>query len=249
MKPYEAEGSKKEQVSQMFDHIAREYDLLNRVLSLGIDLWWRKRAIRLLKPHRPERLLDVATGTADLAIEAARQLAPVRIVGVDLSREMLHIGRQKVARKGLAHCIELEQGDSEALRFEAASFDAVTVAFGVRNFENLEAGLREMARVLRPGGQVVILELSRPRLFPFKQIYHFYFRYLLPFIGRLTSKDPKAYTYLYRSVMAFPDGADFERILEKTGFAHPKTIPLTLGICSIYTATRAAEGRKQPARS
>lgn len=242
VKPYEAEGSKKEQVSRMFDRIARKYDLLNRVLSLGIDVWWRRKAIRLLKPHRPQRLLDVATGTADVAIEAARQMQPREIIGIDISNEMLAIGRQKVARKGLSDVITLESGDSEALRFEDASFDAVTVAFGVRNFENLEAGLREMARVLRPGGQVVILEFSRPRLFPFKQIYHFYFRNLLPFIGRVTSKDPKAYEYLYRSVMAFPDGADFERVLEKTGFVHPKTIPLTLGICSIYLATRAGEG-------
>lgn len=239
VKPYQAEGSKKEQVSQMFDRIAGKYDLLNRMLSLGIDLWWRKRAIRLLRPHRPQRLLDVATGTADLAIEAARQLPSTRIVGVDISREMLAIGRKKIAGKGLANRIELELGDSEALRFEDASFDAVTVAFGVRNFEDLEAGLREMARVLRPGGRVVILEFSHPQLFPFKQTYHFYFRHLLPLIGRLTSKDPKAYTYLYRSVMAFPQGSDFERILEKSGFAHPKTILLTLGICAIYTATRA----------
>ncbi len=239
VKPYEAGGSKKEQVSRMFDRIARKYDLLNHILSLGIDIWWRKKAISQLKPHRPVRLLDVATGTADLAIEAARQLQPQSIVGIDISKEMLAIGRQKVAQKGLSQLIELRLGDSEALPFADNSFDAVTVAFGVRNFEHLEVGLREMARVLRPGGQIVILEFSKPRLFPFKQLYHFYFRNLLPFIGRMTSKDPKAYDYLYRSVMAFPDGANFEEILKKTGYANPKTISLTLGICAIYTARRA----------
>lgn len=238
VKPYSQEDSKKTQVGRMFDRIAPYYDFLNRFLSLGIDTLWRKRAIRQLAGHRTEVLLDVATGTADLALEAARQLQLHRIVGLDLSNEMLEIGRSKVLRRRLDGLIELMQGDSENLPFEDNTFDAVTVAFGVRNFENMDKGLKEMRRVLKQGGKVVILEFSKPRLFPFKQLYNSYFRYILPTIGKLTSKDPKAYRYLYESVQAFPDGQDFINILEKTGYKSNRCIPLTLGICSIYTGEK-----------
>lgn len=222
----------------MFDKIAPYYDLLNRVLSLGVDTLWRKRAIRKLHGRPVQTLLDVATGTADLALEASRQLQPQRIVGLDLSNEMLDIGRGKVSRRRLDETIELIQGDSENLPFADNTFDAVTVAFGVRNFENLELGLREMRRVLKDGGKVVILEFSKPRSFPFKQLYNFYFRNILPTVGKLTSKDPKAYRYLYESVQAFPDGQDFLDILDKTGYKTNQCTPLTLGICSIYTGEK-----------
>lgn len=234
VKPYEAEGSKKQQVSTMFDRIAPYYDFLNRLLSLGIDTIWRKKAINLLKADQPQKILDVATGTADVAIEAANSLSPEKIVGVDISVEMLEVGRKKIQRKGLQEIIRLEEGDSENLPFPDNTFDALTVAFGVRNFENLEQGLREMQRVLKPGGKVVILEFSKPTVFPFRQLYHFYFKNILPFIGKFTSKDPKAYRYLYESVQAFPDGDQFLNILSQTGYKSNRCIPLTLGICSIY---------------
>lgn len=234
VKPYQTEGSKKQQVSNMFDRIAPYYDFLNRLLSLGIDTLWRKKAINLLKSDRPQKILDVATGTADVAIEAAKRLSPNQIVGIDISTEMLEVGRKKIKRKGLQEIITLEEGDSENLPFEDNTFDALTVAFGVRNFENLELGLREMQRVLKPGGKVVILEFSRPTTFPFRQLYHFYFKNILPFIGKFTSKDPKAYRYLYESVQAFPDGDQFLNILTQTGYKSNRCIPLTLGVCSIY---------------
>lgn len=237
--PYNAEESKKAQVERMFDKIAPRYDFLNRVLSLGIDVWWRKRALRYLKGRPAAELLDVATGTADVAIMAARMLGSERIVGVDIANQMLELGREKIRQAGLDAVIRLETGDSEALHFSDASFDAVTVAFGVRNFENLEKGLSEMRRVLRPGGRLVILEFSRPRLFPIKQLYNGYFKYVLPLIGRLTSRDIRAYTYLFESVQAFPEGADFLTILSKTGYQNAQCERLTLGICSIYTAERA----------
>lgn len=236
--PYNNADAKKAQVEQMFDKIAPRYDLLNRLLSLGIDVQWRRRALRYLKNHRPETLLDVATGTADVALMAAKMLDPKQIVGIDIANQMLDIGRVKIRKAGLQEKITLETGDSENLRFPADSFDAVTVAFGVRNFENLEKGLGEMRRVLRPGGRVVILEFSRPRAFPFKQLYNSYFKYVLPLIGRLTSRDVRAYTYLFESVQAFPEGEDFLNILSKTGYQNPQCERLTLGICSIYTAVK-----------
>lgn len=239
VKPYHDEsGSKKSQVSRMFNRIAPYYDFLNRLLSLGIDTRWRKRAIRKLAADKPRRILDVATGTADVALETARQINPEQVVGLDISAEMLEIGRSKVRKRGLQEIIVLEEGDSEALPYPDESFDAVTVAFGVRNFENLEKGLSEMRRVLRKDGKVVILEFSRPRLFPFRQLFNAYFKYLLPLIGRLTSKDPKAYRYLYESVQAFPDGEDFVEILQKTGYNSSQCTPLTLGICSLYTGRK-----------
>jgi demethylmenaquinone methyltransferase/2-methoxy-6-polyprenyl-1,4-benzoquinol methylase len=236
--PYLSEEGKKEQVTQMFDRIAPRYDLLNRVLSLGVDVWWRKTALSLLKEKKPRRLLDVATGTADVAMLAANMLHPEHITGIDISNQMLDFGRVKIKKQGLTDVITLETGDSEQLRFEDESFDAVTVAFGVRNFEHLEKGLSEMRRVLRSGGTIVILEFSRPHVFPFKQLYNTYFKYVLPWIGRLTSRDTRAYTYLFESVQAFPDGDHFLDILKKTGYSHPICRRLTLGICSIYTAQK-----------
>ena len=237
--PYnKAEASKKEQVEQMFDKIAPKYDLLNRVLSLGIDVWWRKRALGFLRSDQPQNILDVATGTADVAIMAAKMLQPKTITGIDISNQMLDFGRVKVAKEDLEKVITLETGDSENLRFQTGTFDAVTVAFGVRNFENLEKGLSEMNRVLRTDGRIVILEFSKPHLFPFKQLYNTYFKYVLPFIGRLTSRDVRAYTYLFESVQAFPEGEQFIQILSKTGFHQAKYVRLTLGICSIYTAIK-----------
>ena len=239
VKPYHQEGSKKAQVGQMFDNIAPKYDLLNRVLSMGIDVQWRKRMMQELRKTGPQRILDVATGTADVALQTAKTLEPRTIIGVDLSNEMLRVGREKVKKQGLSEVITLEQGDSEELRFADDSFDAVTVAFGVRNYENLERGLREMLRVLKPGGKIAILEFSKPKAFPFRQLYNFYFRHILPTIGRLTSKDPRAYTYLYESVQAFPDGTDFLREMENAGYVQTKQIPLTLGISSIYVGNKA----------
>jgi len=236
--PYGSEVGKKAEVEQMFDRIAPRYDLLNRLLSLGIDVWWRKRAINYLKPSKPSEILDVATGTADVAILMAKILKPQHVVGIDIANLMLELGSKKIAERGLSNIISLETGDCEQLRFEAGSFDAVTVAFGVRNFENLEKGLAEMHRVLRSGGRVVILEFSKPHVFPIKQLYNAYFKYVLPFIGRLTSRDLRAYTYLFESVQVFPEGNQFTAILTKTGFLNPICERLTLGICSIYTATK-----------
>ncbi len=236
--PYNNAEAKKAQVEQMFDKIAPKYDLLNRLLSLGIDVQWRKRALRYLKAAAPQTLLDVATGTADVAIMAAKMLHPQHITGIDIANQMLDFGRVKIQNAGLQNMITLETGDSENLRFDDNSFDAVTVAFGVRNFENLEKGLSEMFRVLRPGGRVVVLEFSKPRIFPIKQIYNGYFKYVLPLIGRLTSRDVRAYTYLFESVQAFPEGDDFLNILSKTGYQNPQCERLTLGICSIYSATK-----------
>lgn len=234
VKPYTEGESKKGQVSTMFNRIAPYYDFLNRLLSAGIDKHWRKKAIQKLQEDNPRHILDVATGTADVALATARHLQPEKIIGVDISTEMLEVGRKKVHKKALDAVIELQEGDSENLPFPDNTFDAVTVAFGVRNFENLEQGLAEMHRVLKPGGKIVVLEFSRPTLFPFKQLFNGYFKYILPQIGRLTSKDPKAYRYLYESVQAFPDGQDFVDFLQKTGYTDNQCKPLTLGICSLY---------------
>lgn len=232
------EAGKKEQVSNMFDKIAPYYDFLNRFLSLRIDTIWRKQAINRLKASNPQEILDVATGTADMAIEMTKRLSPKKIVGLDISKEMLKVGDKKIAKKGLTDIISLQHGDSENLPFEDNSFDAITVAFGVRNFENLEKGLSEMRRVLRPGGKAIILEFSKPTMFPFKQAFNGYFKYILPQIGRITSKDPHAYRYLYESVQAFPDGQAFIEVLEKTGYKNNQCKRLSLGICSIYQAEK-----------
>jgi demethylmenaquinone methyltransferase/2-methoxy-6-polyprenyl-1,4-benzoquinol methylase len=238
VKPYNNSQSKKSQVSKMFDNIAPWYDFLNHFLSLGIDITWRKAAIESLKPYNPRKILDVATGTADLAIEAAKQLSPELIIGVDIANEMLEIGRKKIDKPGIRNIIELRHGDSEKLPFEDNTFDAVTVAFGVRNFEKLQQGITEMHRVLAPKGRLVILEFSKPTLFPFKQLFNLYFKYILPLIGRVTSKDPKAYEYLYQSVQEFPDGQNFVDFLQNIGFQSIKHKPLTLGICTLYCGNK-----------
>ena len=236
--PYKDKNtSKKEQIAAMFNSISGKYDFLNHFLSLGIDILWRKRAIRLLKKHQPKLILDIATGTGDFAIEAL-SLNPKKIIGVDISEGMLSVGREKLIKKNLTDKIELISGDSEFLPFEDNFFDAVIVSFGVRNFENLEKGLSDMLRVLKPGGKVVILEFSKPKSFPFKQIYQFYFQWILPKIGKLISKNHAAYTYLPDSVQAFPDGDDFLNILDKIGFQKNQCTPLTLGISSIYFGSK-----------
>jgi demethylmenaquinone methyltransferase/2-methoxy-6-polyprenyl-1,4-benzoquinol methylase len=238
IKPYKDQPlGKKAQVAEMFNNISPKYDFLNHLLSLGIDVTWRKKAIRLLKESQPKKILDVATGTADFAIQAL-SLTPEKIIGVDISEGMLEVGRIKIKQKKLDHLITLETGDSEQLNFPDNHFDAVIVAFGVRNFESLENGLSNMQRVLRMNGKVIILEFSKPTAFPFRQIYYFYFKYVLPIIGRLVSKDTSAYTYLPESVNAFPQGDTFLRILENAGFKSTQCIPLTFGICSIYTGLK-----------
>jgi len=232
--PYkDKQGSKKEQVATMFDNISGKYDFLNHFLSMGIDIAWRKKAIRQLKKDQPKQILDIATGTGDFAIEALA-LKPEKVTGVDISEGMLAVGREKMKKKGLSDKIELLSGDSEQLQFEDNKFDAVIVSFGVRNFENLEKGLADMYRVLKPGGKAVILEFSKPKSFPFKQLYNFYFKWILPKIGNTISKDQAAYTYLPESVRQFPDGENFLNILEKVGFKNTQCKPLTLGISSIY---------------
>jgi len=236
--PYkEKTEGKKEQVATMFNNISKKYDFLNHFLSMGIDILWRKKAIRMLKESQPKRMLDIATGTGDFAIEALK-LNPISVTGVDISEGMLAVGKEKINKKGVDNIISLELGDSENLRFEDNYFDAYTVGFGVRNFENLEKGLAEMLRVLKPNGTAIILEFSKPKTFPIKQIYNFYFNKMLPGIGNLISKDNAAYTYLPESVDAFPDGKDFTNILEKLGYKNPKTTVLMFGIASIYKANK-----------
>jgi demethylmenaquinone methyltransferase/2-methoxy-6-polyprenyl-1,4-benzoquinol methylase len=229
--------AKKEQVQNMFNNIAPKYDLLNHLLSAGIDKGWRKKVRRALADDHPEIILDVATGTGDLAIELAKM--PVKkIVGIDIAEDMLEIGRQKVAKKGLSRIITLEKGDSENIEFPDNYFDAITVAFGVRNYENLEKGLREMHRVLKPGKKTAILEFSKPAAFPMKNLYRFYFHHILPTIGRMVSKDPEAYTYLPQSVARFPENRDFMNVLEKAGFKNPTQQRLTFGIATLYLAEK-----------
>ena len=236
--PYKDQtSSKKEQVATMFNAIAHRYDFLNQLLSLGIHKGWRKKSVQLLESQHPKTILDIATGTADFAIEAIR-LNPDKIVGVDISSGMLELGRKKTEKLGLQNKIELKLADSENLPFEDNSFDAITVGFGVRNFENLEKGIRDMHRVLKPGGKMIILEFSKPRRFPVKQLYTFYFKYITPFIGKIFSKDNSAYRYLPESVNAFPDGEDFLTILKKAGQKETKAISLTFGIASIYSSTK-----------
>ncbi len=235
--PYKSESSKKEQVAEMFDNISANYDFLNHLLSMGIDIRWRKKAIRLLSEQKPQKMLDIATGTGDFALEAMA-LNPEHITGVDISREMLAVGVEKVKKRGLENKITLQYGDSENLPFDDNMFDAITVSFGVRNFENLKAGLSEMHRVLRPGGQVAIIEFSKPQAFPIKQLYQFYFKVILPVVGKTISKDSRAYTYLPESVDAFPYGDNFLEILNEVGFRNSQCIPLTFGIASIYLSER-----------
>lgn len=238
VKPYQnEEGSKKEQVAKMFNNIAPKYDLLNHTLSMGIDILWRKKAVKILKKLQPKKVLDIACGTGDFAIEDLKSGA-TEVIGLDISKGMVDVGIGKVNKKGLADKVSLRVGDSENIPFEENSFDGITVGFGVRNFENLEKGLSEMHRVLNPEGQLIVLEFSKPKKFPIKHLYFFYFKFILPKIGRLVSKDQTAYTYLPDSVNAFPDGEKFTAILEKVGFKSTKIIPCSFGIASIYVGTK-----------
>jgi demethylmenaquinone methyltransferase/2-methoxy-6-polyprenyl-1,4-benzoquinol methylase len=237
--PYkEDDAAKKTQVARMFDSISWRYDLLNHLLSANVDVIWRRKAMKELKPLRPKLILDVATGTGDLAIQAVKSLDPEKVIGVDISTGMLDIAKKKIEAKGLDQRIELKRGDSENLPFEENKFDAVIVAFGVRNFENLEKGLAEMLRVLKPGGKVVVLEFSKPDRFPFREFYGLYFRFVVPIVGRLISKDKSAYDYLPESVHAFPRGKTFVDILDRLGYKNTACKPLTFGISSIYTGTK-----------
>ncbi len=228
---------KKEQVRTMFNDIAPKYDLLNHVLSMGIDILWRKKVRRLLATIQPKRILDIATGTGDLAIELAK-LKPEEIIGADIAVDMLKIGENKVKAKKLDSIIKMEPGDSENLRFEDNYFDAVTVAFGVRNYENLLKGLTEMNRVMRPGGLVAILEFSKPHGFPFRNIYNFYFKNILPGVGRMVSKNDEAYTYLPDSVQKFPENKDFMEVMKQAGYSNINQQRLTFGIATLYSATK-----------
>jgi demethylmenaquinone methyltransferase / 2-methoxy-6-polyprenyl-1,4-benzoquinol methylase len=237
--PYtNSKATKKEQVATMFNNISGTYDFLNHFMSLGIDVIWRKKAIGELLADQPKYILDVATGTGDFAFEAIRMLKPEKIIGVDISSGMLAVANEKIAKRNMSAVFEVQLGDSEKLLFEADTFDALTVAYGVRNFENLDQGLSDMLRVLKPGGKAVILEFSKPKVFPVKQGYNFYFKYITPTIGKLFSKDASAYTYLPESVAAFPDGAEFTQRMEKAGFRNTKCRPLAFGICSIYTGIK-----------
>lgn len=236
--PYKKDSStKKQQVARMFDSISGRYDFLNHFLSLGIDILWRKKAIALLRDLQPKIILDVATGTGDFSIEAL-SLKPEKIIGVDISEGMLEVGRQKMRKRKFDSIIELRLGDSENLPFTDNFFDAVIVAFGVRNFEDMKGGLTEMLRVVKPGGKVIVLEFSRPSKFPMKQLYSVYFTTILPLIGRWVSRDQAAYSYLPESVQAFPDGKDFVRILSDIGYKNPQCNPLTFGISSLYWGTK-----------
>lgn len=227
----------KEYVRSLFDNIAYRYDLLNHLLSGGIDLYWRRKAIQTLVQLQPKIILDVATGTADFALAALR-LNPKQVIGVDISEPMLNIGRKKIAQRGCSEKITLQNGEAEQLHFETGSFDATIVAFGARNFEDLDKGLSEMHRVLRSGGNIVVLEFSRPRSFFFKQLYYFYFKNILPLVGRIISKDKEAYQYLPDTVMKFPEGDDFLLRLAQAGFTSVKEERLTFGIATIYTGVK-----------
>jgi demethylmenaquinone methyltransferase/2-methoxy-6-polyprenyl-1,4-benzoquinol methylase len=235
--PYNKDSSKREQVEEMFDNIAFRYDFLNSLLSVGIHKGWRKKCVKKLEALHPKTILDVATGTGDFAIACAA-LKPEKIVGIDISEGMMKVGREKLQKKNLQHLITLEKGDAETVNFATASFDAIVVGFGVRNFENLEKGLENLCRILKPGGKLVVLEFSYPRKFPVKQFYTFYFSYVTPVIGKLFSKDSRAYSYLPESVKAFPDNENFVAILKKCGFKTASFEPVTFGVAAIYTAEK-----------
>ena len=238
IKPYNEEEKKSVQVERMFDNIAPAYDQLNHTLSWGIDKSWRKRAINWLKPFQPQRMMDVATGTGDFAIQACRVLNPKELIGTDISEGMMNVGRQKVKEAGLESRISFAKEDCTALSFPNNRFDAITVAFGVRNFEDLDKGLKEMHRVLSDNGKLVILELSEPEWFPMKQLYALYSKVVIPTLGKLLSKDRSAYTYLPQSIKAFPQGEVMREIILKAGFSEARFKRLTLGICTLYTATK-----------
>lgn len=235
--PYNKDSSKREQVEQMFDNIAFRYDFLNSLLSAGIHKGWRKKCVKKLQALHPKRILDVATGTGDFAIACAA-LKPEKIVGIDISEGMMKFGREKLQKLKLQDLIMLEKGDAETVNFANESFDAIVVGFGVRNFEHLEKGLTNLYRILKPGGKLIILEFSYPRKFPVRQFYTFYFSYITPFIGKLFSKDSRAYSYLPESVKAFPDNENFVAILKKCGFPKASFEPLTFGVAAIYEAEK-----------
>ena len=238
VKPYNRDSSsKKEEVAEMFNKISGRYDFLNHFLSLGIDKGWRKKAVRELADVKPERILDIATGTGDFAI-AALKLNPKEVIGVDISQGMLDVGIEKMKKKAVDDIIKMRIGDSEALPFEDGYFDALTVGFGVRNYENLEKGLADMLRVLRPGGKAVILEFSKPKKFPMKQLFGFYSKRIIPFLGQRISKDARAYAYLPESVEAFPEGKAFTDILEKIGYTEVKARLVSGGIATIYSGIK-----------
>ena len=238
IKPYDADSSKSEQVEQMFDNIAHSYDQLNHFLSLGIDKRWRRAAIKQLRRFEPKEILDVATGTGDFAILSTRSLCPNQVVGIDISEGMLKVARQKVAAAGLSEKIQFKKEDCLDLSFEENSFDAVQVAYGVRNFEDLDRGLREMLRVLKPGGRLVIIELTSPVRFPMKQLFWLYAHVWMPMVGKLVSRDSRAYSYLPATMEAFPQGEVMQGIIEKAGFQSVKFRRFTFGLSTLYTAEK-----------
>ncbi len=234
IKPYnKSNTSKKEEVAEMFNNISKRYDFLNHFLSLGIDRVWRKKAIKILGEKQPKTILDMATGTGDFAIEALK-INPEKIIGVDISEGMLEVGREKMKKRRVNDVIDMQLGDSENLKFENNTFDAYTVAFGVRNFQNLKTGMTELNRVLKPGGRGVILEFSKPKKFPIKQYYKFHSKYIIPSIGKAISKDKSAYEYLPESIAAFPEGEDFIAIMNQTGYKNCKMKTVAGGIATIY---------------
>lgn len=238
VKPYkDSSVGKKEQVATMFDNISKEYDGLNRVISFGIDVSWRKKVTRIVSKNNPKQILDIATGTGDLALMMAK-IGPDKITGLDISAGMLEIGKEKIAKAKLTDKIEMIVGDSENMPFPDNTFDAITVSFGVRNFANLDKGLTEIRRVLKPNGTFVVLETSNPTKFPFKQGYKFYTSFILPIIGKIFSKDKVAYSYLSESANTFPFGKDFDNILQKNGFINTEYNPVTFGVATIYSATK-----------
>lgn len=237
VKPYNTDKSKKEEVAQMFNNISARYDFLNHFLSLGIDHIWRRKAVNKLREIQPKRILDLATGTGDFAI-ALLKLNPTQIIGMDISSGMLDVGKNKMKAKNVSHIIDMQLGDSENMPFEDGYFDAVTVGFGVRNYENLEKGLTEMLRVTRSGGKIVILEFSKPKRFPIKQAFGFYSRFIIPFFGKRISKDEKAYAYLPESVAAFPEGKAFTDILSKVGYKQVDATLVSGGIATIYSGIK-----------
>ena len=238
IKPYNAGEEKAAQVEQMFDNIAPTYDKLNHRLSWDIDRGWRKKAIRQLAPYQPKAMLDIATGTGDFAILAAQMLRPDKLIGADISEGMMEIGRQKVRKAGLDATISFDKEDCLALSYPEGSFDAVIAAFGIRNFASLDEGLREMCRVLKPGGHLSVVELTTPVSFPMKQLFHLYSHTVLPVYGRLISKDDSAYSYLTKTIEAFPQGEQMVDILKKAGFREASFKRLTFGICTMYFATK-----------
>lgn len=238
IKPYGNEGKKSEQVEEMFDNIAPAYDKLNHTLSMGIDRSWRKKAINALRPFHPRLIMDVATGTGDFAILACRELQPDTLIGTDISEGMMDVGREKVKQAHLSDKISFAREDCTSLSFADGSFDAVTVAFGIRNFDGLDKGLSEICRVLVPGGHLVILELSTPDRFPMKQLFSVYSKVVIPLLGKCISKDNSAYTYLPQSIRAFPQGEIMQGVIRKAGFSEVRFRRLTFGICTLYIAKK-----------